>query len=393
MNRPPVKDWKTDWDHMDPRWQEDPFPIWDELRKTCPIAHTTRYRGVYFPTRYEDIREVAYNPNRFSSRRVAVRETDQVVNAPPVTSDPPIHREVRMPLVPPFAPKAVAALEDKTRAICNELIDGFIHRDHCDGAVDYAQHIPVRVIAHMLGISEEDGDQFRTWVTMALQDGVTDANALREAEAAMADFFAKHVKLRRQEPADDLTNYLINAQQPSGEPYTDHQILGTLRLILVAGVDTTWSAIGSALWHLASVPSDRQRLVEEPQLLPTAIEEFLRAYAPVTMAREVAQNTELSGCPMQKGQMILLSFPAANRDPAKFPNPDKVIIDRAKNPHAAFGLGIHRCIGSNLARMEMRVALETWLGRIPEFQLRTSSPMSWSQGTVRGPRLLPLTLN
>ena len=126
--------------------------------------------------------------------------------------------------------------------------------------------------------------------------------------------------------------------------------------------------------------------------MPTAIEEFLRAYAPVTMAREVKNETTIGGCPMRAGEMVLLSFPSANRDPAMFKDADKVILDRQENRHAAFGLGIHRCIGSNLARMEMRVALEAWLKRIPEFRLDPAVPVRWSEGTVRGPRRLPLLL-
>ncbi len=168
--------------------------------------------------------------------------------------------------------------------------------------------------------------------------------------------------------------------------------MGSLRLLLIAGIDTTWSAIGSSLWHLSKTPADRKRLVAEPELMPFAIEEFLRAYSPVTMAREVMKETTVSGCPVKPGNMVLLSFPAANRDPAMFEDADKVIIDRKQNRHAAFGLGIHRCVGSNLARMEMTVALEEWLKRIPEFNLDPNGTVTWSEGTVRGPRQLPLLL-
>ena len=168
-------------------------------------------------------------------------------------------------------------------------------------------------------------------------------------------------------------------------------MLGSLRLLLIAGIDTTWSAIGSSLWHLAKTPADRERLVAEPALIPTAVEELLRAYSPVTMAREVMKETTvISGCPVKAGNMVLLSFPAANRDPAMFPDADKVVIDRKENRHAAFGLGIHRCVGSNLARMEMTVAIEEWLKRIPDFRLDPAGQVTWSEGTVRGPRQLPL---
>ncbi|MBR1266770.1 cytochrome P450 [Bradyrhizobium sp. AUGA SZCCT0222] len=388
--RPPVTDWTSDWDHLDPSWLSDPYSIWRELREACPVAHTGRYRGVYFPTRYSDIREIAYDPAHFSSRRVVVREGDYRVNSPPITSDPPDHRPLRMVLIPPFTPQAVAALEGRTRAVCNELIDAFIENGIGDGAVDYAQHIPVRIIAHMLGIPASDGDRFRGWITMALQDGITNQAALKQAEEEIAAYFVEQIRQRRGQVGEDLVSFLIQARQPNGEAFSDHQVLGALRLLLVAGTDTTWSAIGSAIWHLATVPADRERLVREPELIPTAIEELLRAYAPVTMAREIVDDVAVGGCPMKRGEMVLLSFPAANRDPGKFPDADKVVIDRKENPHVAFGLGIHRCIGSNLARMEMRVAVEEWLRRIPEFRLDPSRPMTWSQGTVRGPRLLPI---
>lgn len=162
----------------------------------------------------------------------------------------------------------------------------------------------------------------------------------------------------------------------------------SLLLLLVAGIDTTWSALGASLWHLAKHPEDRRRLVAEPELLPTAIEEFLRAYSPVTMAREVVEDTHVGGCPYAKGGQVLLSFAAANRDPDKYEDPNSVIIDRAQNPHAAFGLGRHRCLGSNLARLELTVALEEWLKRFPEFDLAPGSEVVWSEGQLRGPRTL-----
>ncbi len=392
MARAPVTDWTTDWDHLDPAWLGNPYPIWQTLRDHCPVAHTERYKGVYLPTRYADIREVAYNPDRFSSRRVVVREGEYRVNSPPITSDPPEHRPMRMVLIPPFTPHAVAKLEPQTRLVCNELIDRIVSQTACDGAVDYAQHIPVRIIAHMLGIPAEDGDQFRSWITMALQEGITNQAALKQAEQEISDYFARQIVKRREQGGDDLVSFLIDARHPSGEPFSDRQVLGALRLLLVAGIDTTWSAIGASLWHLATHPADRERLVGEPELMGTAIEEFLRAYAPVTMAREIVDDTELGGCPMRKDEMVMVSFPAANRDPDKFADADNVRIDRAENPHVAFGLGIHRCIGSNLARMEMRIALEEWLKRIPDFTLDPTRPMTWSEGAVRGPRLLPLIL-
>jgi cytochrome P450 len=390
--RPPVSDWATDFDHLDPRWVSDPYPIWSEMRKVCPIAHTDRFMGVYFPSRYEDVRAIAYDPEHFSSRRVVVRENPPPANngAPPITSDPPRHRLARMVLLPPFTPQAIDKLVPKTRAVCNELLDAIVGKPACDAAVDYAQHIPVKVIAHMLGVPGSDGDRFRAWIKAVLEDGITDDAALMRGFQAIREYFAVHLDERRRAPGDDLISYLTQQTYPDGRQFTDNHVLGTVQLLLVAGIDTTWSGIGSCLWHLAKTPEDRRRLVSEPALMPTAIEEFLRAFSPVTMAREVAQEARINGCTFKAGEMVMLSFPAANRDPEMFEDADKVVIDRKENRHAAFGLGIHRCVGSNLARMEMTVAVEEFLKRIPEFSL--AGQVTWSEGSVRGPRRLPITI-
>ncbi len=388
----PVTDWIHDFDHTDPRWTDDPFPIWDELRAQSPVVHTKRFLGCYLPTTYEAVKQIAYDTEHFSSRRVIVRNVrpEQPASSPPITSDPPEHKPAKQLLLPPFTPDAMRKLEPRVRSICNELIDGFIDQGGCDAAARYTKHIPVRAIAHMLGIPEKDGDLFIKWIHEILELGISNDDILMRAVQEMSEYFAGHIERRKKHPTDDLISTLMNARDKDGQPLSDAHVLGSLRLLLIAGIDTTWSAIGSSLWHLARTPADRQRLVAEPALLPTAIEEFLRAYSPVTMAREVMKETVITGCPVKPGNMVLLSFPAANRDPAVFPNADKVVIDRKENRHAAFGLGIHRCVGSNLARMEMTVAIEEWLKRIPDFRLDPAGEVTWSEGTVRGPRQLPM---
>ena len=177
--RKPVTDWMTDWDHLDPRWREDPYPIWDELRRSCSIAHTERYQGAYLPTRYEDVRAIANDTTHFSSRRVIVREVrPEPVPAPAITSDPPHHKPFKQLLLPLFTAEAMTGLESKARAICNELIDKFITDGRCDAAQQYTRHIPVRVIAHMLGVSETDSDQFIKWIHEILELGITDEMVL-----------------------------------------------------------------------------------------------------------------------------------------------------------------------------------------------------------------------
>jgi cytochrome P450 len=192
-------------------------------------------------------------------------------------------------------------------------------------------------------------------------------------------------------PRDDLTSYLLDAEL-DGRKLDPEHVGRTIGLLLIAGIDTTWSAIGASIWHLAGHPEHRERLVADRGLLPVAMEELLRAYAPVTMARLVKQDIEWRGCPMKADEWVLLPFPSANRDPDVFPDADEVIIDREDNRHAAFGLGIHRCAGSHLARMELRVALEVWLDAFPVFHLADPEAVRWSGGQVRGPRTLPVRI-
>ena len=172
----PVTDWVHDFDHTDPRWTENPFPIWDELRAECPVVHTKRFLGCYLPTTYEAVKQIAYDTEHFSSRRVIVRDVrPEITNsAPPITSDPPEHKPAKQLLLPPFTPDAMKKLEPRVRAICNELIDEFIAEGKCDAAARYTKHIPVRTIAHMLGIPEKDGELFIKWIHEILELGIKD---------------------------------------------------------------------------------------------------------------------------------------------------------------------------------------------------------------------------
>lgn len=393
----PVHDWATDFDHTDDSWAADPYPIWDELRQKCPVAHSDRYGGVWLPTRHDDVAAIAYDTENFTSRSIVVTEHRPPAElaprgiAPPISSDPPFHHGARRLLLPAFAPKAIDRLEASTRAYCQELIAALDGHDVVDAAEQYAQHIPVRVIATMLGFPQEDADTFRGFVHHVLEGVALPFEERFVGMEALFVYLQDQIQDHIDHPRDDLTSYLLGAEM-DGQPLEMGHVGGTIALLLLAGIDTTWSAIGASLWHLAGHPEDRQRLVDEPGLLPIAMEELLRAYAPVTMARLVRHDMDWNGCPMKADDWVLLPFPAANRDPDAFDDADEVIIDREVNRHAAFGLGIHRCAGSHLARMELRVALEEWLHAFPSFSLADPDAVLWSGGQVRGPRKLPIRI-
>jgi cytochrome P450 len=409
----PVKDWTTDYDIFAREYIKDPFPIWDDMREKCPVAHTERWGGSFMPTRYEDLFNIARDIEHFSSRDVLVssvmpapedeqRMHDEAVaeygeemvqqynvGAPPITSDPPVHTWARKLLLPPFSVTSVAKYEEETRELCRHLIDGFIDKGGADGAADYAQQIPPAVIASMLGFPKEMVPEFTEWVRGFLELGLTDPELRQKSATSIFQYVIEQIQLRKEKPGDDLLSELLQ-QKVDGEPVPEPHVAGTAFLLIVAGIDTTWSSIGSALWHLAQHPEDRKRIIEDPGVIGNAIEELLRAYSPVTMARYVASDTEYAGCPIPEGSKVLMNFPAANRDPRMFEHPEKVDFDREKNPHIAFGVGIHRCAGSNLARMEMKVAIEEWLKRIPDFRLEDPDVVTWAGGQVRGPRKMPL---
>ncbi|HCB34849.1 MAG TPA: cytochrome P450 [Acidimicrobiaceae bacterium] len=399
---PDAAAFERDIDVYGDRYVQNTPEVWDELRGECPVAHTSHHGGGWIPTSWDDIAAVAYDTERFSSRDIAVAPSPPdaaLLMAPPITSDPPFHTDARRLLLPFFSPKPVEEMVEVTRSIAVERLDAVTAEldeapDRVTNVADtFSKHIPVRVIASILGLPESDEPMFSRWAVDVLQSSGDEFERRVNATREVLTYFAELVKLRRVEPADDLPSKMLDMKLPNGDPLTDHHITGAGFLLLVAGIDTTWSSISAALYHLAANPDDRRRLLDEPALLPTAIEEILRAYSPVTMARVANEDVEISGCPVQAGEKVFLPFGAGNRDPEKFERADEVLIDRAENRHFAFGIGIHRCLGSNLARMELRVALEEWLVRFPEFELATDfgrGGVEWGGTQVRGPRHLYL---
>lgn len=394
-------DWGRDLDIFAERYIRDPASIWAELRVECPVAFTERRGRAYMPVNYADIVSVARDTDRFSSRRIGVVDLPgqdgqerEPLEAPPITSDPPNHTWARRLLLPAFSPHEIDAMEPVTRELSRQLATAIAERGHGDAAKDYAQHIPVRIIARMIGVPLDDEELFTDWAVRILQEGFNDLTAGLDAIFEVLTYFGDKVEQRRQVPhderPDDLITLLLEADH-DGEPLTERHVVGSCFLLLLAGIDTTWSAIGASLWHLASNPSDQQRLRDDPALIDSAVEEFLRFYSPVTMAREVVHDGEIAGCPVKTGDKILMSFPAGNRDPAIFDRPDDFIIDRARNRHFAFGSGIHRCLGSNLARMELKVAIEEFLRALPPFELADPEAVTWTGGQVRGPRAVPIS--
>ena len=262
-----------------------------------------------------------------------------------------------------------------------------------DIAEEYARHIPVRVIGSMLGLPKEDSQMFTEWAVDILQSHPDQWDRRNRATKNTLEYFTDLSRARRLEPQEDLVSKLHAEVLPNGDSLSDKHVIGTCFLLLLAGMDTTWSSISSSLLHLAKYSDDRERLLVDPSLIPTATEEFLRAYAPVTMARVVTEDAEIGGRAVKAGDKVFLPFGASNRDPEMFDDPDHIVIDRQENRHFAFGIGIHRCLGSNLARMELVVAIEEWLERFPNFSVAENKEVSWGGTQIRGPRFVPTVIH
>ena len=392
----PVKNWVTDWDWLDDGWGENAIDIWNDVREQCPVASTERYGRAFMPVTMEAVRQIANDTDNFSSAWVAVARPDAPRHpAPPITSDPPDHHGHRRLILPAFNPKAVAAIEPALRSFCRKLIADIGSSPTADAAEQYSQHIPVHGICIITGLPEEDADLFRDWIYRSFQLAPKDNTVRAQVATEMTQYIDVLLKDRLKNPKDDLLTVVANAEI-DGQDVDWMVKIGYIRLQIVAGIDTTWSAIGSGLWHFAQHHDQVQRLIAVPNehdLWSEATEEVLRYYAPVTMARKVLNDVEVSGCPMHAGDQTLVTFPAANHDPKEFERADEFILDRKNNRHVAFGLGIHRCAGSNLARLEMIVAFQEWLRAFPNYSLDPSKKVTWANGQVRGPRILPVLTN
>jgi cytochrome P450 len=396
LDTPPVTDWVNDWDWLDDGWGENAIDIWNDVREVCPVGSTERYGRAFMPVTMDAVRDIANNTDDFSSIWVNVSRPDAPrAAAPPITSDPPDHHGHRRLILPAFNPKAIAAIEQEMRDYCRGLIKDLDGMDAVDAAVQYTQNIPVHGICIVTGLPEEDADLFRDWIYKNFQLAPKDNSIRLQVLTEMTHYISAILKDRLENPKDDLLTVVANAEIDGKEVDWDIKV-GYIRLQIIAGIDTTWSAIGSGLWHFAQHNNEVQQLIAVPNndpLWQTANEEVLRYYAPVTMARKVINDVNVQGCPMHAGDQTLVTFPAANHDPAAFEDAHIFKLDRQNNRHVAFGLGIHRCAGSNLARLEMLVAFQEWLRAFPNYSLDPTKKTTWANGQVRGPRQIPVLLN
>ena len=321
-DRPLVEDWATDWDYNGPQYHQNAPEVWRELHQHCPVAHTDRFHGAWLVVRAADVSAIAHDTALFSSREPNLYDDppERLMVFPPISMDPPEHVGYRRAWLPRFTPKEVHKLVPSTEAACHLLIDRFIDAGEADAAVDYAQHVPGLVTLNMFGLADADADQFRRWIHDIIEAGFEDVEQSRISTLELLAYFREHLDQRRRGGGDDLIAWIAHAEV-DGEPIHERMQAAMLFLLLIGGIDTTWSVLGAALLHLATHPEDQARLRNEPGLLETAVEEFVRMYASAEIGRVVTADGEVSGCPVSAGDHVWLSFPAACRSPACSPIP------------------------------------------------------------------------
>jgi len=384
-----------DFDHStDEGLLERMWHRWDELRDQSRFIKTTVAGpdDVWVMTRFEDVHAALRDHELFSNVSVTVENEVGAHRFIPEELDPPEHGKYRQLLTPWFAPAAVDAMEARVRSWCVELIERFAADGRCDVATDFARLFPTTIFMEMMGLPVERSAEMVRWAetmmhTRAADD--PDGTLRQEAVAGVMEILGGLLAERRAEPRDDLISALI-AAEIDGQPMDELDLLQMSILLYMAGLDTVAGELSAFFHHLATHPADRRRIVADPAVIPVAVEELLRAYSIVSTGRVVTRDVDWRGCPMRAGDRVLLPTGAANRDPLAFPDATEVAIDRARNRHVAFGAGPHRCAGSNLARMELAIALEEWHARIPDYRLDTAEPLRFHSGGVAGFSRLPL---
>ena len=367
---------------LSPEFTKCPHPYYRQMRDTNPVLRTPSMygdeHGMVWVAKHEDIESALRNPDLFSSKF-----NRNLPPLPPINYDPPDHHRYRRLLDPLFGPKEMKKLEGSIARRANGFIDAFIGRGECDYADEFAVPLPCSVFLDLMGLPLEDLADFLRLKEVLLRGG-EDGYVPQDHPVRMAavdevhERFAKVIAERRRQPKDDVLTTILQADV-DGQPLSDDELLGICNLFLIAGLDTVTDSLTCFYAFLGRSPEHRRRLVEEPDLIPLAVEEMLRFESPVPFVpRIVSEPTELSGCPLKPGDTLMLLLGSANSDERAIDRADEVDFDREGNRHYAFGGGIHRCLGSHLARLELRVSLREWHRRIPDYHIPEDTELEWA---------------
>lgn len=347
-----------------------------------PKARPGMHDGVWVVTRYEDIAGVYENDDLYSTRDAAnfQRLVGEDFPMIPLGVDPPDHPKYRAFLNPVFSPKALKALDPGVRTIINELIDGFVGRRECDVAYEFGRVYPVRVFLRLMGLPEEDLDQFLQW-EYALLHSRGNVEKMQWGARSALDYLRAFIEKVRNEQDDSLVSKILRAQI-DGRDLTEDEIIGTVFFLWVGGLDTVAATTALMFRRLALQLELQEQLRADPELVQNAVEEFLRTQPLVNSTRLVKKDHEIHGVQIRAGEHIMALNLTGNFDPAKFPTPRDVRFDRAVNRHYTFAGGRHLCLGMHLARRELRIALSEFLRRVPPFRMAPDADIGAVPGLI-----------
>jgi cytochrome P450 len=398
---------KLEFDLFAPDYKRHAYSLYAELREKAPVYKVKMPNGLdgWLITRYKDALS-ALKDDRFIKRgrtvlgeerfkKMMVTEESEYLIEHMLAMDPPDHSRLRGLVSKAFTPKMINGMRGNIQKIADELLDQVQNNRQIDLIGDYAFPLPIIVISEMLGIPAQDRLKFRDW-SNAIIDANNHPDRMREAALHIKAFVAylkKLIEERRQNPTDDLISGLVHVEE-EGENLSEKELYAMIFLLIVAGHETTVNLIGNGVLALLENPDQMAILKRKPELIQSAVEEFLRYYSPVEFAtnRFAAEDVNWHGETIKKGDMVLVGLASANRDPAQFANPDQLDITRKQNPHIGFGYGIHYCLGAPLARLEAQIAIMSLLNRYPDLKLGVSpDQMEWRPSfLMRGLKELPV---
>jgi cytochrome P450 len=305
----------------------------------------------------------------------------------PIEIDPPGHRKYRAILDPTFSPQGVLRLENNIRKLANDLIDQFIDKGVCEFTEEFGRPLPVSVFLDLMGLPQEMRDTFVKWAMGLLhsQDRAVMGNSMREITA----YLKQVIKEKTEKPDGRVISQIAHAK-PDGQPMTELEIFGFVIFLFIAGLDTVFATLNNVWVWLAENPDRRKEIIDSPQNILGVVEELLRVFSVTFSGRTLTKDIELRGVRMKKGDKVTSILPTCNYDPEVFPNPTVVDFHRQRKPILAFAGGVHSCMGSHLARLEIKIALTEWLRRIPDFSLQPGTKIEYWPGGVVGPKLVPL---
>jgi cytochrome P450 len=377
----------------DPALNEDPYPTLRDLQSKCPVAHSDELGGYWVVTSYEHVHQVFSDPATFSSRILQIPPPEEPPVLIPETLDPPTHTTYRHVMSPTFSPRAVEGLEQGIRERVRALLNDFVAKGGGDFVEEVALPLPASVFLQTLGLPWDDLDKMLAFRD-ALMRGMTSSDpavvehATTVVVPATSQYLMEAIAARRaiENPPDDLLTAMLSGELAldGGRQMTDEEIINACFLLVAAGLDTVTAVLSKAILTLATQKDLLQQLIDDPSIIPGATEEFLRYWSLVSTCRQAKTDTVLAGQAIKAGEIVNICTPAASRDPKEFPNPDEIDFRRAPNRHLAFGAGPHRCIGSHLARTEIRVTLEELISTMPAFDLDPEDPPVQRFGQVLG---------